>query len=133
MPHVSKKVKALTTRQGEAKLKKELAHLERVYLDLEERRNNLILADEVRDFVLTCNNLVVMRLMALSTKLAPRLVDLTIPDIARVLDEGIREALEELPYAGNNEHPQPNFRSSVDKRIGLVLAELEDSEEEDNE
>lgn len=132
MPHVSKAAKALTTRQNEAKLKKELAHLERVYLDLEERRNNLIPADEVRDFVTTCNNLVIMRLMALSTKLAPRVVGLSIPDVARVLDEGIREALEELPYAGSNQHPEPNFRGSIDKRVGLVLEELEDPEEEDD-
>jgi len=83
----------------DAKLRRELAAAERAELDLGKRRGELVLADDVSRAVADAFAQVRTRLLSVPSRAKQRRPGLSVDDVL-VIEELIREALEELADAG---------------------------------
>lgn len=119
------KGKQITTQFAQVKLARERAQLEKVSLDLLVYKGVLVRKQDVMDYVVTCNTLVMSRLLGMPDKIAPRLIRMTTPHIAAIIRDELREILEEMAYAGGTAVPEPGSEVGVDNELELVLEDLE--------
>lgn len=83
-----------------ASARRETAQAELAELELAERRGQLVDAEQARGDVIAAFALVKTRLLAVPSRAAQRLPDLA-AQVEPVVDELIREALEELSHGGD--------------------------------
>lgn len=84
-----------TAREGAA-ARRELAQAKLAELELAEREGKLISLDDARRDVMERYTLVRTRLLGVPTRLAQRMPELAGGEVAQLIDELLREALEEL-------------------------------------
>lgn len=89
-----------TTREAAA-ARREVAQAELAELELQERRGQLVDAEEARAAVIAAFSLVKTRLLAVPSRVGQRLTHLA-DEVVPVVDELIREALQELAERGSN-------------------------------
>ena len=107
MATLSKHNRGVTTKITEARLKRLRLQNSKLMLELKRLKGEVVPAEDLKRKVLTANEIVKQRLLALPSKYALQIAGLTSPgEIEVLLRDGITEAINELAYEhGGIERP----------------------------